>query len=131
MFLFALCLWLKYPESQYKFKENETYVPIIKNGVWKLSKNCKDFKSIANTGSDCVQLAVMMGYREIYIIGVDGYVEKINEANEVIVNGRKTLVMNENNEAIILIIFSLIIKRKEKNLIFLMRKSGMFLVELR
>jgi len=94
-FYLRWCSFLKHPESKYIFKENETYVPIFKTGVWNISRNCRNFNSWGNTGSDCVQLAIMLGYREIYIIGVDGYVEKINEANETTVNGRKILVMNE------------------------------------
>jgi len=65
-----------------KFKENETYCKVSKKQPpWDgVSKNISNFHTWANTGSDCVQLAIMMGYKEIYIIGVDGYVEKIKEA---------------------------------------------------
>jgi len=81
----------------YSFNENETYVPIIKSArsAYKLSSNTNKFSSWSNTGSDCVQLAIMMGYREIYLIGVDGYVEKIQEAEEYIQNGRRTLIIKK------------------------------------
>lgn len=77
-----------------KFNENDTYYRLHKvRPGWKgLSKSNLDFHSWANTGSDCVQLAIMLGYREIYIIGVDGYVEKIKESS---VTQRKTLTIRE------------------------------------
>ena len=91
--------YMKYHDSMYKFNENETYVPIKKNNLpYKLSSDTNNFSSWSNTGSDCVQLAIMMGYRDIYIVGVDGYVEKIKEAQEVIKNGRKTFVIKETPE---------------------------------
>ena len=80
--------------SNVTFRENETYCKINKVGhPWKgISKNTNEFHTWANTGSDCVQLAIMLGYKEIYIIGVDGYVEKINEAS---LTNNRTLVMKE------------------------------------
>merc|ERR1711871_369075 len=95
-FYLKWCSFLKYPKEKYNFNENSSYVPIIKTGGGRLSTSTNTFSSWANTGSDCVQLAVMMGYRDIYIIGVDGYVEKIKEAKEVIKNGRRTFVIKEN-----------------------------------
>ena len=97
-FYLKWCGFLKYPKSYYTFEENETYIPIIKNGGWKLSRSPTNFSSWSNTGSDCVQLAIMMGYREIYIIGVDGYIEKINEAKTVMKNGRKTFIIKKTPE---------------------------------
>lgn len=48
-----------------------------------VSDSINNFHSWGNTGSNAVQLSIMMGYKNIYIIGVDGYVEVINEAKEV------------------------------------------------
>jgi len=80
--------------SNAKFKENDTYRKICKSGrAWAgVSKDTRHFDSWANTGSDCVQLAIMMGYKEIYIIGIDGYIEKINEAKLTHYN---TLIIKE------------------------------------
>lgn len=80
--------------SNVEFNENETYYKLHKiGGAWKgISKNNLEFKTWANTGSDCVQLALMMGYREIYIIGIDGYIEKINEST---LTHKNTLIIKE------------------------------------
>ena len=88
--------------TDYIFKENENYVGVVKTGIYSgISSNFKDFKSWGNTGSDCVQIAIMMGYRNIYIIGVDGYIEKIKSAQLVNCNNMQKLLMKEtpkNNE---------------------------------
>jgi len=99
-FYLKWCSFIKYHPNMYSFNENETYVPIIKSATsaYKLSSNTENFSSWSNTGSDCVQLAIMMGYREIYLIGVDGYVEKIQEAEEFIQNGRRTLIIKKTPE---------------------------------
>ena len=59
-----------------------TYQPIKK--VFPITKEISDdfsnFNSWMNTGSDSVQISIMMGYKQIYVIGVDGYVEMIPEA---------------------------------------------------
>lgn len=89
------CSWIKYPRESYNFQENERYYGVVKTGLNKLSATHNNFHSWGNTGSDCVQLAIMLGYSEIYIIGIDGYVEKITQAKELVVNRRKTLVMDE------------------------------------
>ena len=94
-FYLKWCPWIKYSKESYNFIENEKYYGVTKVGLNKLSKSCDKFHSWGNTGSDCVQLAIMLGYSEIYIIGIDGYVEKIKEAKELTVNRRKTLVMDE------------------------------------
>lgn len=80
--------------SNVKFNENDTYCRINKVGhAWRgVSRSTNEFHTWANTGSDCVQLAIMLGYKEIYIIGIDGYVEKINEA---VITKNNTLVMKE------------------------------------
>lgn len=76
------------------FIKNETYYKLCKvppgwNGI---STSNLRFHTWANTGSDCVQLALMMGYKDIYIIGVDGYVEKIKESTQT---NKNTLIMKE------------------------------------
>jgi hypothetical protein len=45
-----------------------------------LSKDFNNFNSWMNTGSDTVQISIMMGYKKIFVIGVDGYVEMIKES---------------------------------------------------
>jgi hypothetical protein len=47
-----------------------------------LSKNFYNFNSWMNTGSDSVQISIMMGFNKIFIIGVDGYLEVIKEAEK-------------------------------------------------
>ncbi len=53
-----------------------------KNFFGDLSKSFDRFNSWMNTGSDTVQISIMMGYKKIFVIGVDGYVEVINEAEK-------------------------------------------------
>lgn len=88
--LIRKCFYL----SNVEFIENETYYKLHKVGKpWQgLSNSNLAFNTWANTGSDCVQLALMLGYKEIYIIGVDGYVEKIDEAR---LTNNRTLVIEE------------------------------------
>ena len=79
--------------SNENFKENETYVKIQKKSTWQgISKSNLTFSTWANTGADCVQLAIMLGYREIYIIGVDGYVEFIKDSE---LTKNRTLIMKK------------------------------------
>jgi hypothetical protein len=80
--------------SNVNFEENETYYKIHKvfPGWSGISSNIHKFHSWANTGSDCVQLAIMMGYTDIYIIGIDGYVEKIKQSK---LTKNNTLIITE------------------------------------
>lgn len=43
-----------------------------------LSETFDSFNSFMNTGCDSVQISIMMGYKIIYLIGVDGYLEIID-----------------------------------------------------
>lgn len=80
--------------STVNFKYSRNYYKIIKTHLpWKgLSPSNINFSSWANTGSDCVQLALMMGYKQIYIIGVDGYTEMIDQSK---LTNNHTLVITE------------------------------------
>ena len=79
------CSFKKYEYKDYQFNENERYVGVHKKNTKekKLSTNFNNFYSWGNTGSDCVQIAIMLGYTDIYVIGIDGYVEKIKNSNEI------------------------------------------------
>lgn len=48
-----------------------------------LSTNFDEFHSWMNTGSDAVQISIIMGYKTIYLIGADGYREQIKEAKHL------------------------------------------------
>jgi hypothetical protein len=69
------------------FNGVDSYYPINKissnKSDIKVSESNLEFNSWSNTGSDCLQLAIMMGYKDIYLIGADGYVEKINESKQL------------------------------------------------
>lgn len=77
--------WVNDSDKEFKFKETSNYVPIHKmpitpnfNKTPVVSSLFNEFQSWANTGCDCVQISIMLGYTEIYVIGVDGYIEKVN-----------------------------------------------------
>ncbi len=97
-FYLRSCAWQKYSPEHYVFTENETYVGIKKTGSYQLSSSFDNFKSWGNTGSDSVQIAIMLGYTNIYIIGVDGYVEQISDAAVKNENNKKTLEIIDTPE---------------------------------
>jgi hypothetical protein len=80
--------------STVDFNCKHNYFKVIKTtSPWKgLSASNSNFSSWANTGSDCVQLGLMMGYKKIYIIGVDGYTEMIDQSK---ITNKHTLVITE------------------------------------
>ena len=92
--------WLD-PNFNCEFK-NKNFISINKtNSLLKnnIEKNTfENFYTLGNTGADCVMISLMLGYKNIYIIGVDGYVEKINECKEInnILEITKTPVDNPN-----------------------------------
>jgi hypothetical protein len=64
-----------------------------------LSNNFYNFNSWMNTGSDSVQISIMMGFNKIFVIGVDGYVEIINESEKkegIVYEIKKTPEHNPN-----------------------------------
>lgn len=68
-----------------QFDPHITYTPIHKTfPITKdISTSFDDFHSWMNTGSDSVQIAIMLRYKTIYVIGVDGYIERIPEAKQL------------------------------------------------
>jgi len=60
-----------------EFEKHATYQPVNKiiPAYRDLSCDFKKFHTWMNTGSDAVQISIMLGYKQIYVIGVDGYIE--------------------------------------------------------
>jgi hypothetical protein len=63
----------KLPQKQGQFFERAT----------DLSTDFGEFDSWMNTGSDSIQISMMLGYKKIYFIGADGYADKIKGVKRV------------------------------------------------
>ena len=77
-FFFLNNLKLKDP-----FKRLRT-VHIKTNGVKRLSNNLNNYNNWLNSGANSLQISIMMKYKDIYLIGADGYKKDIvNEAKKI------------------------------------------------
>lgn len=70
------------------------FINLIRKELFKFGKNRKEFLDIGNTGGNCCQLSIDMGYNKIILIGVEcDYKVEILKESKVVIGNR--LVIKE------------------------------------
>jgi len=73
-------------------------VHIKNNGLKRLSNNLTNYNNWLNSGANSLQISIMMKYKDIYLIGADGYKKDVVDDAILINQDKSELVMTKTPE---------------------------------